>query len=87
MAGRQRIFLSICGQLIFRNVEEYSDGLELRDHGQTVVGVIGAHHVALVDQTQTNAPGDRRGDAAVGQLQLGGVDLGLIALDERRRTG
>ena len=37
--------------------------------------------VALVDETQTNPPADGGRDAAVGQLQLGAVNLGLIALE------
>src|SRR5437870_6562324 len=37
--------------------------------------------VARVDQPQADSPGDRRGDAAVRQLEPGVVDLRLIGLD------
>src|SRR5262249_31799987 len=70
------------GEVVFRNVEHHGDGLELRNHGQAVVGVIGTYYVARVDQTQPDAPGDGSGDTAVGQLQLGVVDLRLVALDD-----
>ena len=75
-----RIFLMHLREIVLRNVEQHGDGLQLRDHGQAV-GVVGMDHVAFIDHTQTDAPADGGGDAAVGQLQLGSVDLGLIALD------
>ena len=42
---------------------------------------VGVHDVAGVHQTQPHAAGDRRGDAAVGELNLRGVDLALVVLD------
>ena len=43
---------------------------------------VGLHHVTFVDETQTDAPADGGGDAAIGQLQLGIVDLRLITLND-----
>ena len=38
---------------------------------------------ALLVQSQTHAPADWSNDAAIGELQLDGVDLGLIDFDGR----
>ena len=40
--------------------------------------------IAGVNLAQPDAAGDRRDDAAIGQVQLLGVDLGLIGLHDRR---
>jgi hypothetical protein len=36
------------------------------------------HHVADIDQAESNTPADRCGDATISQLQLGIIDLPLI---------
>ena len=78
LAGAQ--FRHYRRQVVFRNGEHDRDRLQLGDHDQAV-RVAGAHDVAEVDLAQPEAAADRRGDAAVDQLQLGGVDRRLVDLD------
>src|SRR5205814_7302549 len=49
------------GEIVFRNGENQGDGLELCNHGQAVVGVIGTHHIAHVNLAQSDTPGDGGG--------------------------
>src|SRR2546425_2276270 len=61
-------------QAVLRDGEDDRDRLQLRDDHEAV-RVARAHDVARVDQAQAQAPGNRRSDARIGQLQLGVVDL------------
>ena len=45
------------------------------------VGIVGVDDVALVHQAQADAPGKRRHDVAVGQLQPDVLDHALVGLD------
>ena len=51
----------------------------------TTSGVGGArlHQIADIDEPQAGNPIDRRGDRAVGDVKLGGIDLRLVALNRR----
>ena len=53
------------------------DGPHLGD-GDDACGVRWAHHIAHIGLAQAQAPTDGCGDAGVAQLQLGGIDLGLV---------
>ena len=50
-------------EAVFRQGENHRDGLHLRDHRQGR-GSGGLHHVARIDQPQTDPAGDRSGDVA-----------------------
>src|SRR6185369_4773496 len=64
-------------QIIFGNAEQHVDWLQLGDD-EHAVGIGGMNDVARIDQTQTDSSGDRRSDAAIGDLNFGVVDLSLI---------
>ena len=68
------------GQLGLGQREHHGDGLGLGDDHQAI-GVGTGHQVALVHLAQAETATDGRGDARVVQLQLGIVDIGLVALD------
>src|ERR1019366_10431287 len=59
-------------ETVFRYGENYGDGRQLRDDGQSCCARR-LHHVARVHQPQTDAACDRSGDMAV-------VDLNLVVL-------
>ncbi len=65
------------GEMIFSDAEDNRDGLELRDHHQDS-GAIGLHDISGIDQPQSHAPGDRRGDMRVYQIDLGIRQLALV---------
>ncbi len=67
-------------ELILGGGEDHADGVELRDHHQTI-RIAGMHDVSRIHQPQTHQAGDRRRDVAVNQIQLGAVDLRLVGLD------
>ena len=52
------------------------------DHDDAV-GIAGLNIIAGIDLAQPDAAGDRRDDAAIGQVELLGVDLRLIGFDRR----
>src|SRR4029077_16511049 len=64
-------------QTVFRQGEDDSDRLQLRDDQQWI-GVGGVHHVACIHQPQSDAAADRRGDVRVEQIQLRVVDCCLV---------
>ena len=66
------------GLLRQRKADE--DRLELGDRNQRGI-VVGVHEVALVDEAGAQPPVDRRADVGVAEIELGGVDLRLVALD------
>ena len=68
------------GQAVLGNREHHCDRLQLRDHHEPC-GITRAYDVACVDLAQAEAPADRRGDPAIGQLELGRIDRGLVDLD------
>ena len=72
--------------VVLGNREDDGDRLQLRDHDEAV-GVGRVHDVARIDLAQSDAAADRRGDARVGELQLGVVDRALVGLAPCPRTG
>jgi len=68
-------------QAVLGDREDHGDGLKLGDRHQPV-RIGRANDVARVHQAQPDSTADRRGDAAVGQLELGHVDLSLVELDD-----
>ena len=62
------IFLVTCRKTVFGDIEDHRDGLQLRDDRQAV-RVRRMHHVALIDQPQSDAAGQRRRDVRVNQLE------------------
>ena len=64
-------------KLVLRQAENYLYGLELGDDEKSI-RVRCMHDVAGVDETQTDAPADWRGDAGIRELQLGVVNLALV---------
>src|ERR1700722_7064095 len=66
--------------VVFREREQHADRLQLRDHDETV-GVAGRHVVALVHQAQTDTAVQRRNDAAILQVYLGGLDSRAVGFD------
>ena len=66
-------------QAVLRDGEDDGDRLQLRDHDQAA-GIAGVDDVAGIDQAQPEPRGERGGDAAVDELQLGAVDLRLVGL-------
>lgn len=68
------------GKVVFGDGEHDRDRLQLGDHHDPG-GVGGVDDVPRVDETETEASGDRGGDAAVVDVGGGGIDLALIELD------
>ena len=64
-------------KVVFRQGEQYRNGLELSDHQQSVC-VRGVDHIARVHKSQPNLSIDGRFNVAVGQVQLGIVDLRIV---------
>ena len=60
------------GDIVFGDGEDHGDGLHLRDDHQGG-GAGGRGQVAGIDQAQTDAAGDGRGDVGKAQLHL--VDI------------
>ncbi len=65
---------------VFGEREHDRDGLQLRDHDQSV-GLGRGHVIAHVDLLQTDPAADGRGDVAIDKVELGGVDGRLVGLD------
>ena len=65
--------------LVLGDRENHPNRLQLRDDSQPR-GFIATHDVARIDQPQADSAGDRRGDSAVGKLQLDVVDHAPIDL-------
>jgi len=64
-------------KIVFGYRENNRDRLQLgNDHQPVRVGSM--HHIPDIDQAQSDASADRRGDAAITELQLGIIDLSLI---------
>ena len=57
------------GKLILRQTENHRDRLQLRDHHKSA-GIRGVNDVADSTSRNPNAPGDRRRDVRVRDLQL-----------------
>ena len=73
-------------QLILRQGENHRNRLQLADDDKA--GRIGGvHDVARVDQPEADASRDRRGNARVDQIELGALDLPLIARRGALRNG
>src|ERR1043165_5091196 len=68
-------------QVIFRDTEEQVDRLQLRDH-EHAVRIGRMNDVARIDETQTNASGNRRRDAGIADVDFRSVDLSLIDLHD-----
>ena len=66
-------------EIVFRHVEDDGDGLQLRDDGDRRRATR-KHNVAGIDQSQTNAAGNRRLDMAIAQLNLRITDLPFVVL-------
>ena len=64
-------------KLIFGDGKDGADGVHLRNDQQSV-GVASLHDIPRVDQPQPDAPGGRRRDLAVSQVDLGAFDLPLV---------
>ena len=64
-------------EAVFGECKQGSYGLHLRDDDKSV-GIRRANHVALIDEPQSYAAGQRRFNLAVGQLQFLIVNLRLI---------
>src|ERR1041385_9043175 len=64
-------------QVIFSNTKEHVYGFQLRDDEHAVC-ISGMNDVAGIDETQTDASGNRRCDPAIRKVDLCGVDLSLI---------
>ena len=69
-------------QILLRQVEEHRDRLKLGDDDDAG-RVRRPHQVALVDQPDAGAAGDRRDDVGIGENGARIVDHGLIELDQR----
>src|SRR5258708_7219507 len=69
------------GKLVFGDGEDNADRLELGDHQQSI-RVRRVDDVARVDEAQSDAAGDRRGDAAVSEVELYRINQALIGLDD-----
>ena len=67
------------GELIFGDAENYRDGLKLRDHDEGR-GAIGLDDIPGIDEPQSNAPGNGRGDMGVDEIDLGIGKLALVVL-------
>src|SRR5260370_4003000 len=65
------------GKLILRQAEYDRHRLQLGDE-QESVGVRGMHDVSDIDEAETDAAADRRGDARISKLEFGVVNLALI---------
>jgi hypothetical protein len=65
------------GHAVLRHGELDVDGRDLRDDRHAVGGA-GRDVVARVDGPQADAPAHRRGDAAPGEVELGGVLVGAV---------
>src|SRR5271170_4898999 len=78
LAGRQnRIDATY---VVFGRGEDDGYRMYLRDHDDA--GLLGGgHHVALVDEAEPGAPGDRGADFGVIELDLRGVDRGHVRGD------
>ena len=72
-------------QLILRQRKVHRDRLELVNDHQ--IRGVGGNDVARIHQPQSDAAVDRRLDGAPVQLQLGGLDRGLVRLDGALDTG
>jgi hypothetical protein len=70
-------------EVVLGNGEQHRDRLHLGQHHEAA-RVVGVHHVPRVDEPQPGPAGDRREDAAVGELEADGVDVALVGLDGRR---
>lgn len=64
-------------KLVLRKGKDNGDGLKLGDDEQAV-GVAGVNNVAGIHEAEADAAADRCGDVAIGELQLGIIDLPLI---------
>ena len=72
----------ICGRSVSGKREDQRDRLDLRDDDEAVRGRW-ADDVADVDLTNAGDAVDRRRQARVAELHLGGVDQRLVGLDRR----
>ena len=64
-------------EVVFRQREKNRNRLHLRDDDQSI-RVRGMNHVALIDEPQPNASGQRRCNLAINQLQFLVIDLSLV---------
>ena len=67
------------GDIVLRKGEDDRDRLDLREEDDAV-RIARRHVVALVDLPQADPAGDRRGDVAVGEVQLRAVHGALVRL-------
>ena len=67
--------------MIFRQREHDGNRLQLCNHQQSI-GIVRMHDVTRIHQAQSDPTIDRGGNARIGQLQFGIVDLPLIGLDD-----
>ena len=63
-----------------RHAKGHCGGLHLRHH-HDAGGIGGLHHITGIDQTQTDASADWRGDARILDIQFGAGDLRFISGD------
>jgi hypothetical protein len=66
----------------FGDGERHVDRLDLSNDDELRRGAR-LHEIADIDEPQAGNAVDRRGDRALGDVQLGGIDLHLVALDHR----
>ena len=64
--------------LLFGDRENHADGLQLRDHEERRARCR-RHEVARIDESETDAAADLRGDVRVRQIQFRAVDVRLRA--------
>ena len=72
--------------ILLRRGEDDRDRLQLGD-GDDAGLLPGVHQVALVDEAEAGAPGDRRADGGVVELHLRGVDRRGVGGDLWRSVG
>ena len=73
---------AICGRLSSGTAKIDADRLDLGDD-HDAVGIGHLDVIALIDLAQADPPADRRDDAAISDVEVGGVDLRLVARHRR----
>ena len=74
------------GKLSLGEGEDHADRIDLGDDDDAV-GVAGLEIIARVDLAQADAPGDRRGDPPIAEVQRGGPDRRPVPLDRGLELG
>ena len=68
-------------ELVFRKCKDHADGLDLSDDHQPR-SIRRSHVIPRIDQPQAHPAGYGRGDVAINEVKLGGVNLRLVRFDD-----